>query len=294
MGYRGGPSPQDVRLAEPAELETIPVEPVEHVPAPLSSLGEGLECHAILRPIPESQLPLEEKNEEVHLMEEQREHVLEQNKEPDPVEAGSCCGPVEQEQGEEQAVLLICPTAEASVCEAAHCPITRAEEQVHNDDSVITCEKEVTEVLPEQDDEGVPELEAQRVQRTPDPEHSSTPDSSVEPQSNTATAEGAVEGTTEEAQEADRGQIVSTPPSPAHATPCPQTLVPSYWSLELLIAAAFCGDCPPPSPPPTTPPQDCGGQFYPSTHGIELLSELADLELQQNRHNAGKSEGEQE
>ncbi|XP_017569542.1 BAH and coiled-coil domain-containing protein 1 isoform X2 [Pygocentrus nattereri] len=293
MGYRGGPSPQDVRLAEPAELETIPLEPVEHAPAPLSSLEEGLECHAIVRPIPESQLPMEEKNEE-DIVEEHAGGVLQQREEPDPVEAVTCCVPGDEEQVQEQATLLICPPAEASACEAAHCPITQTEEQVHEDDPIMNCQEEMAEVLPVQDDDdGVPELEAQRAQRTPDPEHPCVPDIPAEQQPN-RTTDVVGEEIAEEAQVEDCVQILSTLPSPVGATLCPQTIVPSYWSLELLIAAAFCGDCPPPSPPPSTPPQGCSGQFYPSTHGMALLSELADLELQQNRHSAGNSEGEEQ
>lgn len=280
MGYRGGPSPQDVQLAEPAEMEAIPVEPVEHAPAPLSSIGEGPECHAIVRPITESQLPVEEKNEE-DLGQEQARGALEQSGDPDPV---GCCVPVEHEQAQEEAAMLICHPEEVSACEAAPCPGGWLEEPVHKD-STIVCQEEGD--LLEQDSV-VSEL---KPQSAPAPEHPGFPVNPADLQPSIA-AEVVAEETAMDVQEEDCIQIFSTPSSPISATPFPQATVPSYWSLELLIAAAFCGDCPPPSPPASTTSQGCAGPFYESTYGMELLSELADLERQQEHHSADKSEGE--
>uniref|UniRef100_A0A674DYN6 BAH domain and coiled-coil containing 1a n=1 Tax=Salmo trutta TaxID=8032 RepID=A0A674DYN6_SALTR len=96
--------------------------------------------------------------------------------------------------------------------------------------------------------------------------------------------------------------------SPSSPSPCPsqsiitlspslKPIVPSYWSLELLIAAAFCADVPPfpMLASSTLQPQACDTHPCPSHphHGMELLSELADLELQQHRHNTGDSQGEE-
>ncbi|XP_049324070.1 BAH and coiled-coil domain-containing protein 1 isoform X2 [Astyanax mexicanus] len=313
MGYRGGPSPQDVRLAEPAELETIPVEPVEHAPPPLSSLGEELgECHAIVRPITESQLPMEEKREEDLADAGQGAGMLAPTGQPDPVDGVSCCVPAgdEVEEGDDdeddamqvqdQATMLLCPPAEASIFEVAPCPIAPIEKQeTQRDECIMSSQEDVSEVLPEQDnDQGVPEVPEVDAQNVPDPERPCVPDLSaelqtevVQPLEETATAKVREK----EDQEDDKDvKILSSCPSPVHATSCPQPLVPSYWSLELLIAAAFCGDCPPPSPPPSTPPQDCSAQLHPSTHGMELLSEVADLELQHHRHSAANSEGEEQ
>lgn len=280
MGYRGGPSPQDVQLAEPAELEAIPVEPVEHAPASLSSIGEGPECHALVRPMTESQLPVEEKNEE-DLAQEQARGVLEQSREPDPV---GCCVPVEHEQAQGEAAMLICHSEEASACEAAPCPDGWLEEEVHKD-STIVCQEEGS-VL--EQDNVVSELTPETATA---PEYPCVPVNPSDLQSSTPN-EVVAEETEKEAQEEDCVQILSAPSSPVSATPFPQPTVPSYWSLELLIAAAFCGDCPPPSPPASTTSQGCAGPFYASTYGMELLSELADLERQQEHHSADKSEGE--
>lgn len=278
MGYRGGPSPQDVQLAEPAEMEAIPVQPVKHTPAPLSSAVDGPECHAIVRPITESQLPVDEKIEE-ELAQEQAQGVLEQNTEPE-----GCCLPVEHEQAQGEAAMLICHPEEASACEAAPSPGGWLEEPVHKD-STIACQKE-GDLLEEAN--AVSELKPQAVQT---PEHSCVPLNPTDLQSSTAT-EVVEEETEKETYEEDCVQILSASSSPISATPLSQPIVPSYWSLELLIAAAFCGDCPPPSPPASTTSQGCAGPFYASTYGMELLSELADLERQQEHHSADKSEGE--
>lgn len=280
MGYRGGPSPQDVQLAEPAEMEAVPVEPVEHAPAPLSSIGEGPECHAIVRPITESQLPVEEKNEE-DVAQEHAQGRLEQSGEPNPV---GCCVPVEHEQAQGEAAILICHSEVPSTCEVSPCPVGWLEEPVHKE-STVTCQEEG--VLLEQDSVA----SKLKPLSAPSPE---CPCVSVNPTNiQPSTPAKAVAGETEkESQEEDSVQVFSAPSSPISATPFQQPIVPSYWSLELLIAAAFCGDCPPPSPPASTSSQGSAGPFYASTYGIELLSELADLERQQEHHSTDRSKGE--
>ncbi|TRY53903.1 hypothetical protein DNTS_005342 [Danionella cerebrum] len=78
------------------------------------------------------------------------------------------------------------------------------------------------------------------------------------------------------------------------ASPVPSSgsknLVHSYWSLELLIAAAFCGDCPPPSPQSSQQSQKCHAPIVSAYHGMELLSELADLELQCHHQSSVQSQ----
>ncbi|KAF7225492.1 transcript variant X2, partial [Nothobranchius furzeri] len=78
--------------------------------------------------------------------------------------------------------------------------------------------------------------------------------------------------------------------SPASASACSPTeesiavphkpLASCYWSLELLIAAAFCTDVPPFSLFPCNKLSVVPSQYNPN-QGMELLSELADLEQQQ-------------
>ncbi|KAK2829276.1 hypothetical protein Q7C36_017266 [Tachysurus vachellii] len=282
MGYRSGPSSQDVQLAEPAELEAIPVEPVEHAPAPMSSIGEGPECHAIVRPITDSQLPLDKKSEEEQAQ-EQAHAALEQNGEPDTV---GCSVPVEHEQAQGEAAMLICHPEESSVCEAPPCPGSWLEDPVHKD-STIVCQED-GDLLEKEN--VVSELNPQTAKV---PEHTCVPLNPADLQPSTGTEVVAKE-IEKEAQEEDCVQIISAPSSPTSLTPFSQPIVPSYWSLELLIAAAFCGDCPPPSPPASTTSQGCAVPFYSSTYGMELLSELADLERQQEHHSTDKSEGQEQ
>ncbi|XP_062874521.1 BAH and coiled-coil domain-containing protein 1 isoform X2 [Trichomycterus rosablanca] len=286
LGYRSGPSPQEVRLVEAAKLKPIIVKPEEHAPTPLSSLGEGLECQAIVRPITEPHLPMEEKNME-DLVQEQAECVLKQSDNLKPVESMGCCVP-ELEQVQEQTALLMCPPDDTPACEPAHCPVF--EEQVLKDDSTIACQEKGSIVLPEQHNNDVPELEPLG---EPDQVHPCISVSSADLQSN-STTELDVDERAKDAQEEDCVQILSTLSSPICAADLPQPTAPSYWSLELLIAAAFCGDCPPPSPPLTTTPQGNAGPFFSSSYGIELLSELADLECRQKPVSTGNSEGDEQ
>ncbi|TSK87567.1 BAH and coiled-coil domain-containing protein 1 [Bagarius yarrelli] len=281
-GYRSGPSPRDIQLAEPAELEALPVEPVQHAPAPLANINEGPACHAIVRPITESQLAPDEKNKE-DLVQEQEQADLEQNRESNTL---GCCVPVEHKQIQEEEALLICQSEESSTFEAASCPSSWLEKPVHKD-STIVCQEDGS-LLEKNDVEKKDEP-----QTAPAPEHLCVQVDSADLQPNTAT-EVVTEETEKEHQEKDCVQILSAPSSPISTTPLTQLTVPSYWSLELLIAAAFCGDCPPPSPPASTTSQGCAGTFYASTYGIELLSELADLERQQEHHRADKSEGQEQ
>uniref|UniRef100_A0A4W4HIA2 BAH domain-containing protein n=1 Tax=Electrophorus electricus TaxID=8005 RepID=A0A4W4HIA2_ELEEL len=220
---------------------------------------------------------------EPELREEPGGDMLQQEVEAGPVEAVGCCVSVEAEQVQAQASLHTCPPAEISAHKTAHCPIVHGEEQALEGDSTITCGAQASGVLPDRDNEGQSELESQGTQKLPDPEHPCISASPAALQQNASSKED-VEKMSKEPLADDHSQKPSAPPSLPCATPCPQPPVPSYWSLELLIAAAFCGDAPPPSPPPSTPPRGCSGTFYPSTHGMELLSELAELELQQNRH----------
>uniref|UniRef100_A0A4W5LXU5 Uncharacterized protein n=1 Tax=Hucho hucho TaxID=62062 RepID=A0A4W5LXU5_9TELE len=307
MGYRSGPSPHDVRLAEPADPESVQAEPAENAPQPLSSLGAGLECQAVVRPLPQQEV---EEEEEVQKEEEvQREEVEAR------VAAGSC-GPPDQEHREEQEEdVSVCPPAESRVCETASCPIPipLSEEENHRADPTSTLEEQEEEkcqVERRQQQEVAGEQE--------EPEQGSTiidldPPCPAQPHQEAHTEEEEEEGGEEEQEEEstpndDNHSVELVCLSPSSPSPCPgqsiitfstslKPIVPSYWSLELLIAAAFCTDVPPfpMLASSTLQPQACDTHPCPSHphHGMELLSELADLELQQHRHNTGDSQGEE-
>lgn len=301
MGYRSGPSPQDVRLAEPADLEAVQVEPAEHAPQSLSSLGEELDCQAVVRPLPESLPPEEVEQEE---QESVVESVLEQREEVE-VAAVTAANYVPgerevEEQGPAEEEVLVCPPAKSPVCEAASCPVPLSTEEPERPEAVITLEEE-------EDDEAVgEENQVEHAQKgnmsgEQEPELPTIieldPASPAAPEPQSSALEGAKDSETVP-DDASVDFVCLSPasasaPSPSQATVAMphKPLVPCYWSLELLIAAAFCTDVPPfPLFPLSTP---SAAPSQPNPHqGMELLSELADLELQQQKRTCGKSQGE--
>ncbi|XP_042249839.1 BAH and coiled-coil domain-containing protein 1 isoform X3 [Thunnus maccoyii] len=308
IGYRSGPSPQDVQLAEPADLEAVQVEPAEHAPQSLSSLGEELDCQAVVRPLPEPLPPNEGEQEE-----EERvvERVLEQREDVEvSVVSAANYVPGEkevEEQGPAEEEVLVCPPADSPVCEAASCPVPLSTEEPERPEAVITLEEE-------EDDEAVGEESqvehAQKVNMPGEQEPELATIIELDPASPAAPEQQS--SAPEEAKDHEQPRGNKTTPddtsvdlvclSPASAsTPSPsqatvtvphKPLVPCYWSLELLIAAAFCTDVPPFPLFPFSTPSVAPSQ--PNPHqGMELLSELADLELQQQRHTCGKSQEEE-
>lgn len=305
MGYRSGPSPQDVRLAEPADLEAVQVEPAEHAPQSLSRLGEELDCQAVVRPLPEP-LPPEEVEQEQE--ESVAERVLEQREE---VEVGAVTAanyvPGEkevEEQGPAEEEVLVCPPAESPVCEAASCPVPLSAEEPERPEAVITLEE---------DDEATgEESQVEHAQKVTvpgeqEPEMPTVieldPASPAAPEPQSPALEGAKDSKqqrrnvmTPDDTSADfvcLSPASASAPSPSQATVAVphKPLVPCYWSLELLIAAAFCTDVPPFPLFPLSAPSVAPSQANPH-QGMELLSELADLELQQQKRTCGKSQGE--
>lgn len=304
-GYRSGPSPQDVQLAEPADLEAVQVEPAEQAPQALSSLGEELDCQAVVRPLPEP-LPSEELEKE----EEKRvvERVLEQREEVE-VAAMTAANYVPgereaEEQGPAEEEVMVCPPAKSPVCEAASCPVPLSTEELERPEAVITLEEEA-------DDEAA-ESQLERAQKVNMPAEQESelpaiieldPPSPEAPEPRPSSLEEAKDGEQQHksAMNPDDASVDCVRLSPA-STSAPSSnqatvavphkpLVPCYWSLELLIAAAFCTDVPPFPLFPHGTPSVASSQPNPY-QGMELLSELADLELQQQKHTCGNSQGE--
>ncbi|XP_052396071.1 BAH and coiled-coil domain-containing protein 1 isoform X1 [Carassius gibelio] len=274
MGYRNGPTTQEAQLAEPADLEAVQTEPVEHPPPALSSLGEVLVFNAMVRPLQEPQEPTMDVDA---MVEEQSEGVFVQGEEVETVMAMGCCEPIEANHEKEHAA-VICKPAEVSGCEVGHVPTLSSKEAIHQEVPIVTFEEEVGEDKPPQETKDTDTLKDQRLPQ------SCVSDCPLTQLPNTTTQ---AEVVAVEDQEKNSSKV----PSPNSNT-CSKSLTRSYWSLELLIAAAFCGDCPPPSPPSPHQSQRCCGLLDSSYHGMELLSELADLELQQYHQSCGKTKGE--
>ncbi|XP_026201269.1 BAH and coiled-coil domain-containing protein 1 isoform X2 [Anabas testudineus] len=299
IGYRSGPSPQDVQLAEPADLEAVQVEPA---PQSLSSLGEELDCQAMVRPLPESISP-EEVEQEGEVV---ADRVLEHREEVEvSVVTAANYVPGEEEveeQGPAEEEVLVCPPAESPVCEAASCPVPISTEKPERPNAVITLEE---------DDEVVGEASqvepAQKVNMTGEQKAALPtiieldPASPGAPEPQSTDPEGAKDSDQQQITTDDASvDFVCLSPGSASTPSSSQTtvavsqkpLVPCYWSLELLIAAAFCTDVPPfPLFPFSNPPVSPSPPN--SLQGMELLSELADLELQQQTRTCGKNQDEE-
>ncbi|XP_069050653.1 BAH and coiled-coil domain-containing protein 1 isoform X2 [Lepisosteus oculatus] len=288
MGYSSGPSPQDVRLAEPADLEAVQAEPAEPTPRSLSSVGEGPECEEVVTPM--------------RTLEEEEPKAVEPG---GGVEGGGsvpCCTPPELEQGR----LFTCTATEDEISETpVPCPSAPTSPTVARDvveDSLI-CNEDVglgEERQGKQEEEG--EREAGSEEREEDLAPGCSADIHA---SDTADNETSLDPGRKTPSEASVELLSS--PLPTLSSPQSGDLrhstsgawvdsfsltewpaVPSS-SLELLIAAALCAERDDPPPPsPAGLPQNC-----PGTRGMELLSELAYLELQQHRKSVGQSQGEE-
>nr|XP_020476601.1 BAH and coiled-coil domain-containing protein 1-like isoform X5 [Monopterus albus] len=311
MGYRSGPSPQDVRLAEPADLEAVQVEPVEHAPQSLSNLRETLDCQAVVRPLPEPLSP-----EGVEQEEEDRlaDRILEQREEVEVAEVTAATyvpGEEEvEEEGPAEEEVLVCPPSDSPVCEAASYLVPLSTKEPERSEAVITLDDE------EDDEAAGEESQVEHAQNVsmPGEQEPELPTiieldlaSPAAPDSQSPELEGAKDSKQQQQQHKNKrtpddasvdfvclspASACAPSPSQANVTVPPRPLVPCYWSLELLIAAAFCTDVPPfPLFPFST--RSIGPSQRNPHQGMELLSELADLELQQQKHTCGKSQEEE-
>ncbi|KAI7802964.1 putative BAH and coiled-coil domain-containing protein 1-like [Triplophysa rosa] len=279
MGYRNGATTQDVQLAEPADLEAVQIEPVEHAPRALSGLGDGLECHAVVR----LQVPQDSTVEKdtASLIENQPEFA--QGGDVKGLMAMGCCEPLEAKQNEEQAETQLCTTVEASICEVGEGLILSSDEKMHPNDVTVTFEEDVDKNVPTKVRKNTETLEDQGAPLVEEPCVSDCTPNQLPDTNNQSDI--AITG-----EEKHQNSCVKV----ASPAALPATCSQSYWSLELLIAAAFCGDCPPPSPPSSFSYHKCNASLNSSCHGMELLSELADLELQQYKQSCGKIQGEEQ
>ncbi|XP_033826294.1 BAH and coiled-coil domain-containing protein 1 isoform X2 [Periophthalmus magnuspinnatus] len=299
IGYRNVPSSEDVQLAEPADLAAVQVEPVNRAPQSLTSLGEGLECQALVRPLQEDlspQKPMQEVDEDVAEVLREREKVAEVT----ALYVAAEKELTEQRHGDDE--VLLCPPATSPVCEVASCPIPLSTEDNERPQAVITLDEE-------EGDEPAEESQVELAQKVNMPEepHIGLASTSV-PSPCSAALQASEALSTANAEDDEPGMESEAAPDACEEAPSPASalspqsthieviphkpLVPCYWSLELLIAAAFCTDVPPfplfPFSAPTASPSE------PKAHaGMELLSELADLELQQQRQSCGKSPEEE-
>ncbi|XP_016122718.1 BAH and coiled-coil domain-containing protein 1-like isoform X4 [Sinocyclocheilus grahami] len=245
MGYKGGPSPQEVQLAEHADLEAEQAEPAEPAPQPhpLSPKGEELVCHTgVGSPIRTSQ--------EVDDVED----------EGGVIEAD---GQVDEGQ------------VDSTLSQTSLCPIT--------DSTVVDPLPEGATMIPNSQASG---MESPATAKDNKEQVEELQDLAV-----TTTQESQSVGPTAQDPEKTAKDECTSPTDssspPFSPCPVPSALGSQYpgsciWSLELLIAAALCATrdaC------MVAPVPESGNAVTPN-YGIELLSELAELErCQQQRNN---------
>ncbi|XP_016335737.1 BAH and coiled-coil domain-containing protein 1-like isoform X2 [Sinocyclocheilus anshuiensis] len=253
MGYKGGPSPQEVQLAEHADLEAEQAEPAEPAPQPhpLSPKGEEPVCHTGMgSPIRTSQ--------EVDDVED---------------EGGVIEADGQVDEGQVDATLSqtsLCPVTDSTVVD----PLPEGATMIPNSQA-SGMESSATA---EDNKEQVEELQDLAVTTTQDSQ-------SVGP-------------TAQDPERTAKDECTSPTDSsspPFSPCPVPSALGSQYpgsciWSLELLIAAALCAtrDACMAAPVPVS-----GNEVAPN-YGIELLSELAELEQCQQQGNNTEEDREED
>ncbi|XP_051958759.1 BAH and coiled-coil domain-containing protein 1 [Xyrauchen texanus] len=252
IGYKGGPSPQEVQLAEHADLEAEQAEPAEPAPQthPLSPKGEEPDCHTGMgSPTRTSQ-------------EIQEDYVvIEAEGEMGEGQTGVTCGPSPLSQ------TSLCPITNSTVADTHPEPATMITDiQTSGIDIPAPAED-----LKEQNDGLLDPVQGSL---------STFQDSqSMEP--TVTDPERTVEGNCA----SPCNSVESTHASPP-LYPCPvsSALGNQYpgsciWSLELLIAAALCATHDALMVAPVS------ADTMAPNYGMELLSELAELEQTQQQRN---------
>ncbi|XP_028841986.1 BAH and coiled-coil domain-containing protein 1 isoform X2 [Denticeps clupeoides] len=284
--YRGGPSPQAIQLAEPADLNAVQIEPTEHAPPNLSHLEEEFDCQAVVGPHP-------------HQHEDEKLAAASTGGAPLEGVVVGCCAPIEHHPSPHPISTEVTEEMTHNHPAIIHAsPVTF--DSTVNSDPAVPCEPAEISVICDTLVDSEPSVACSAL--TPDlthiPEPSVTSDLMATPEAHVTcippvTPEmtfgppsvGCEEQNGREEPE-DRANVERV----SHDAPCLDSPISketsaslSCWSLELLIAAAFCGDAPPPSPAPPTPDRR-------PHRGMELLSELAELRSQQRVSDSGEGD----
>ncbi|XP_076007711.1 BAH and coiled-coil domain-containing protein 1 isoform X2 [Genypterus blacodes] len=294
IGYKASPSPPEARLAEQATVEVEPAEPPD---------SKSLPHPRRIQPLPEEEEEEEREEEEegidcvvVETLSVGAQGEREERKgRSEPAGVPPCQDPApvpDQAAGKAlQAELLLgCPGQTAGLEETQIYKERQDERDMEEEEEGDKVESKATEcsasvpveLVVKVDEEEEDDKEAENVEVVDDEEEEQ---SEVSPDGDTMDL-----------------PLVSPPPPPL--SPSSEAVVPPaastavqlqgayMWSLELLIAAALCATrdalYPPapsvPAPSPAPPPH----------HGMELLGELAELEIQQRSREAKDKETEGE
>lgn len=304
MGYKAGPSPPEARLAEQASVEAEPAEPdSKSLPHP---------CH--IQPLTEEEERRGEEDGRACKVVESQSGVAEEEKEETRVEAKGCSI---SEPESKVSGLPPCPSP-APVSDPA-CPATATGKALKVELSPgcpgQKAGLEEPQLSKEQEDDSEHEKEDMKEdegeKNGPEPTEC-TVSVPVEPGKKEMEEDGDKEGeNVEVAEDEEEGEgsgmspgensvkLICNPPAPSPSSdpaipPTTSTaaqLQGAYmWSLELLIAAALCATRDALYPPvpavraPSPPPH----------HGMEILGELAELEIQQRSRESKEKDADGE
>lgn len=275
IGYKAGPSPQEVQLAEHADLEAEQAEPAEPAPQPLplSIMGEKRVCQEAESPTSTAQVG------------PQREGVQEVNR----VLA-------EKEELDEEQKSVTCPPTSPSPPVYQHpskspCLGASPVEEISQIEPSNTITSDQSSFLEVQDQaEEVKTQEEDIVNPVRDSPAASQEIHSVEP------TEDVQERTEKNCTSPSTSVDLEVTQASSPSSPCSElsALGNQYpgsciWSLELLIAAALCATRDAQMAAPVAVPA-C---IAPPQNGMALLSELAELERRQQEKNSMESAGTQ-
>lgn len=258
MGFKAGPSPPEARPAENILTEAEPAEP--------ESKSHPQSCCSVA----DDQETLEAQVVTPHAVSAKDEELELREAEDSLISESSVSG------------LEPCPPSPATA--TGH--VLQVEQSARAASEELPLSKEQTG---DRKDETQGAEEDEGEERVPEPECSvSVPEALTEdkPDQEEPEAENVVVVDEEEAAASGRS-------SPAEASRCSLSsaaqLQGAYmWSLELLIAAALCATRDalyPPAPAPSPP-------SAPAHHGMEILGELAELEIEKRSRENEEKEGE--
>ncbi|KAG7325024.1 hypothetical protein KOW79_011340 [Hemibagrus wyckioides] len=270
IGYKAGPSPQEVQLAEHADLEAEQAEPAEPAPQPLplSTMGEKRVCQEAESPTSAAQVgPQREGVQEVN-------RVLAEKEELDEEQKSVTCPPTSPsppvcQHPSKSPCLGASPVEEISQIEPSNTITSDQPSFLEVQDQAEEVKTQEEDIVNPVWDSPAASQEIHSVEPTEDVQNCTSPSTSVDVEVTQA----------------------SSPSSPCSELSALGNQYPGscIWSLELLIAAALCATRDAQMAAPVAVPA-C---IAPPQNGMALLSELAELERRQQEKNSMKSAGEE-
>lgn len=295
MGYKAGPLPPEARLAEQATVEVEPAKP-DSKPLPHP-------CH--IQPLTKEKTKRDDEDGRECKAVESHSEIGEERKEERQAESKQC---LRSEPERTISVLPPCPSPSSDPDPA--CPVTGKGLQaklsvvcpgqdVRPEEPELSKEKEDDEECGKEDtEEDGEEKMSEPTECTVSVPGEEEKEEEEESEENVEVVEDGEEQVEESGRSPDEDLVeltrspipcpASDPVLPVTACTAAQLQGAYMWSLELLIAAALCATRdalypPVPAVPAPNPPPH---------HGMEILGEVADLEIQQRNRESREKDSE--